>query len=241
MHNSDTHWSKISPNPVAPAVQQHVLAQLRSRRRERIVNHVEYFDKFAEGKTVLDIGIVEHETGQVDSPHWRHGRIKRVAKKTVGLDILAPAVEELVQRGFDARVVDATGDADLGERFERVFVGDVIEHVNNPVGLLQFAKRHLVPGGLALFTTPNPFFLPYVIQSVRQGVQIPNADHIAWITPPMALELGYRADFPLHEYRHIGGGGTSLFSKTALAALSLLGVRESEPFSAVYAYTYQAA
>jgi 2-polyprenyl-3-methyl-5-hydroxy-6-metoxy-1,4-benzoquinol methylase len=59
------------------------------------------------------------------------------------LDILAPLVEELRGRGFNVRCVDATSDADLGERFEIVFAGDVIEHVDNAVALLRFAGRHL--------------------------------------------------------------------------------------------------
>ena len=241
MQNPDIHWSEINSNPVAPEVQKHVRAQLSSKKRARVPDQMEFIEAFAEGRNILDIVILEHEVTQIDFAHWRHGKIKKVAKKAVGIDIVAPAVEELVRRGFDARVIDATGDADLGERFDRVFVGDVIEHVNNPVGLLKFARRHLTPGGLALFTTPNPFFLPFVLQSLRQGVQIPNADHIAWITPPMALELGYRADFPLHEYRLIGGRGTTLISKSALRLLSLLGVTETEPFAGVYGYVFRAA
>ena len=53
-------------------------------------------------------------------------------------------------KGFDFRHVDATSDVDLGDRFDRVFIGDVIEHVNDPVALLNFAKRHLQPNGRIL-------------------------------------------------------------------------------------------
>ncbi len=105
-----------------------------------------------------------------------------------------------VRVGFNVRSVDATGDADLQERFDVVFAGDVVEHVDNAVALLRFGGRHLAPGGRMYVTTPNPFSRKFYRQFRREGVMVTNLDHVAWVSPTMALELGRRAGVRLVAY-----------------------------------------
>ena len=97
-------------------------------------------------------------------------------------------------------VWDATSDADLGERFDIVFLGDVIEHVDNPVALLRFGGRHLAPNGRILVSTPNPFSRKFYRRFRRHGTPIVNLDHCAWFTPTTALELARRAELALIAY-----------------------------------------
>jgi 2-polyprenyl-3-methyl-5-hydroxy-6-metoxy-1,4-benzoquinol methylase len=66
-------------------------------------------------------------------------------------------VNELNDRGFNIRCVGATSDADLGERFELVSIGAVLQQVENPSALLRFAPRHVARGSKILAATPNPF------------------------------------------------------------------------------------
>jgi SAM-dependent methyltransferase len=124
-------------------------------------------------------------------------------------------VAELNQRGFDVRCVDATSEADLGERFDLVFIGDVIEHVDNPSALLRFAKRHQAPGGRNLAATPNPFSRKFFRQFRREGVMVVNLDHLAWFTPTQAFELARRNGLALTAYhlvKPMGGGALALKS-----------------------------
>jgi SAM-dependent methyltransferase len=160
------------------------------------------------GKRVLDIGVVSHSARYFDEPGWRHGRIHQAAGYCLGLDILEPLVAELNGRGFNVRCVDATSELDLGERFDMVFIGDVMEHVDNPSALLGFAKRHLGTAGRILAATPNPFSRKFVRQFFREGVVVVNLDHMAWFTPTMALEISRRIGLRLTAYhlvKPIGG------------------------------------
>jgi 2-polyprenyl-3-methyl-5-hydroxy-6-metoxy-1,4-benzoquinol methylase len=150
-----------------------------------------------------------------DLPDWRHARIHRAASYCVGIDILEPLVKELGKRGFNVRCVDATSEADMGERFDVVFIGDVVEHVDNAVLLLKFAARHLAPGGRLYVTTPNPFSRKFFRQFKREGVMVVNLDHIAWITPTLAMELARRAGIALAAYHLV-----KRFSPSALAGSS---------------------
>jgi SAM-dependent methyltransferase len=199
--NGALDWTRVSDDPNSAAAKAAVREWLAQARRLHLDCDVLGFaETLVRGKRVLDIGVVSHSARYFDQAGWRHGRISRAASYCLGLDILAPLVEELRGRGFNVRCVDATSDAELGERFEIVFAGDVIEHVDNAVALLRFAGRHLAPGGRLYVTTPNPFSRKFFRQFRRERVMVTNLDHVAWISPTMALELGRRAGVQLEAY-----------------------------------------
>jgi 2-polyprenyl-3-methyl-5-hydroxy-6-metoxy-1,4-benzoquinol methylase len=149
---------------------------------------------------VLDIGVVEHDIGHIESPNWKHRKIHQWAAHVLGIDVIPDAVKLLNSHGFNVRQMDATSEEDLGERFDRVVIGDVIEHVNRPVDLLKFAARHLVPDGRILVSTPNPYWIAFIWGTIRAGTLVINADHVSWVSPSAALEIGRRAGLDLREY-----------------------------------------
>jgi len=170
------------------------------RRVHTDVGLLEFIESLVAGRSVLDIGVVSHSARYLDQPEWRHGRIVKHAHRCVGVDILEELVTELNARGFNVVCADATSDADLGERFEVAFIGDVLEHVNDPTRLLRFAARHLERGGRIFASTPNPFSRKFYRRFRRDGTVIANLDHVGWITPTQALELGRRAGIALAAY-----------------------------------------
>jgi SAM-dependent methyltransferase len=207
-------WTRISDDPNNRAAKAEVLALLRVLRKVHTDTDLTGFvERTVAGKRVLDIGVVSHSARYFDEPGWRHGRIHRAAGYCLGLDILEQLVEELNRRGFNVRCVDATSDIDLGERFDTVFIGDVMEHVDNPSALLLFAKRHLARDGHILAATPNPFSRKFMRQFFRDGVMVVNLDHMAWFTPTMALEISRRIGMRFSAYhliKSIGGASGAL-------------------------------
>jgi SAM-dependent methyltransferase len=194
-------WTTYSDDPNNEEARTDVLPWLLNIRNVRVDVHLlDYICERARDKRALDIGVVSHSASYFEDEGWRHRRIRDVAAYCVGVDIIEPLVDELNKRGFDIRCVDATSDADMGERFEIVFLNDVIEHVDNPVALLRFAGRHLAPGGRVLVSTPNPFSRKFYRRFRRDGTPIVNLDHCAWFTPTLALELGRRAGLALIAY-----------------------------------------
>jgi SAM-dependent methyltransferase len=214
-------WTTVSDDPNNREAKAAVRAWLKTAQHVHtdsdLLGHIE---NLVRGKRVLDIGVVSHSARYFDLPDWRHGRIHKAASYCVGIDILEPLVAELNGRGFNVRCVDATSDADMGERFDVIFIGDVVEHVDNAVLLLKFAARHLAPGGRLYVTTPNPFSRKFFRQFKREGVMVVNLDHIAWITPTLAMELARRAGIALAAYHLV-----KRFSPSALLLKRLVGWR----------------
>lgn len=224
-------WTRISDDPNNRQARAEMAVLLpRLRQVHTDADLTGFVERAASGRRLLDIGVVSHSARYFDEPGWRHGRLARVAEYCLGLDILEPLVGELNARGFNVRCVDATSAIDLGERFDVVFIGDVMEHVDNPSALLRFAGRHLAPGGRIFAATPNPFSRKFVRQFFRQGVIVVNLDHLAWFTPTQAYEIARRIGLEMKAYHLIKpASGLSLALKRLSWRLRVAPIEYSFP------------
>jgi len=191
-------WRTISDNPLNKKVREALRSKILDARLQYTdLDLNDYMLLSVKGKKVLDIGLCEHDLTHIDSLNWKHKKISTASKYCLGIDIIPELIDLLKSRGFNVRLFDATSSEFLGEKFDVVFIGDVIEHVNDAIKLLQFAGRHLNPQGKIIVTTPNPFYLGYLYGIIKNKTYIANADHISWITPTNALEIGARANINL--------------------------------------------
>lgn len=192
-------WTRNTSDPNDHNAQAEVSTYLLSIRVLEPRRYMDWLLDRVNGKSCLDIGAVEHDLSYTEKPTWKHSQLAQVCSRVVGVDILAEYVEVLRRKGFDIRFCDATSDADLGERFEKVVIGDVIEHVENPVSLLRFALRHLAPEGEVIVKTPNPYYTDHIKKFIKNRNFV-NLEHLAWFTPTQTLELARRANCDLSAY-----------------------------------------
>jgi len=140
----------------------------------------EFMSSLVSGKTVLDVGCVEHTIEHEETETWLHKHLCRSAARVVGLDYNAPAVAELNRRGYDVVYGDAM-TVDLGERFDIVTADEIVEHVENAGALIRNLKRHLKPGGQLVITTPNVFFGLHFLESLFASPYTRwNPEHVSW-------------------------------------------------------------
>lgn len=232
------HWSSISSNPISPEATSHVKARLNRIYAGPHPGLERFLDIYVKSKKVLDIGVVEHDLSFIHRPLWKHGLLKAHASSIVGVDILPEAVEYLNQKGFDVRLCDATSDTDLGERFDIAYIGDVIEHVTDPARMLNFAARHVHAGMYVIVTTPCPFWWRNITLMIRDNTYIGNVDHVSWVTPANALELGERAGLPLDHYYTLETHGHTR-SRKMIKWLIERSLGRNELFTWAYAYVYK--
>ena len=190
-------WRKrVKDNePNCKSVQAELYQYIKDRSQE-VYSWKTVVLRQCKGKRVLDIGGIAHNKREVKSSYWKHKKLKKVAKYILGVDILEEMVNWINKKGYNFCCADATSNIYLGEKFDIVFMGDVIEHVDNIGGLLKFAKSHLGQEGIILISTPNPHYMNAFLNYLpyRGAFAKANMEHTCWITPTYMNELCYRAD-----------------------------------------------
>jgi len=74
---------------------------------------------------------------------------------TLGVDPSTEARRGVLELGLDIRPDVLQPDTDLGRTFDLVIASEALEHVRDPLGLLQVARAHLSDGGRLVLTTPD--------------------------------------------------------------------------------------
>jgi SAM-dependent methyltransferase len=152
---------------------------MKHTRRKRIEILLDYVDR----KTVLDLGCVEHESHIEDKKDWwLHALIKARAKSVKGTDYERDAVEQLQKKGYDICVADVE-NMDLGEKFQVIMAGELVEHLTNHRSFFENVKRHLAPDGIFVASVPNANSLNYFGQTLLFGHELDAWDHAAFFTP----------------------------------------------------------
>jgi len=160
-------------------------------------DRVEAIAPMLTGQNVLDIGAASG----LNRPDWVHAGIARVASRVVGIDIDAERVAAARARGYDLRLVNAEG-FDLGERFDVVFAGELIEHLADFSSFLKGARAHLKPGGRLVLTTPNVFALSNFIYRFGGKARI-HQEHTCWFCEDTLTALLKREGFVVETVRYL--------------------------------------
>lgn len=192
-------WTNLTTDPCDASVKKQMHQYLQSIRQSVRTDYMQWLLQRVKGRSCLDIGAVEHDLSYTERPSWKHKQLKEVCTELTGVDILPETVNELNKRGYDIRLCDATSDTHLGKNFDVIVIGDVIEHVSNPIDLIRFAERHLIAKGEIIVKTPNPYYIDNIKRAISNEVFV-NFEHIAWHTPTMALEIGRRSGCDLSNY-----------------------------------------
>lgn len=151
--------------------------------------------------TVLDLGCVCHDLDQTAVP-WLHGFLRDRCARVLGVDYLGESVERMQQDGFEAVCADVQ-QMDLGERFDVVVAGDIVEHLDNVGLFLDRSRAHLADGGLLLLTTPNPVNYTRWVRLLVKGSAGGNAEHTCWFTAKLLRQLAERHGLAVVEEAYV--------------------------------------
>jgi SAM-dependent methyltransferase len=150
---------------------------------------MEIIGPLVKGRRTLDLGVVDSRRGRqgtaqrlAKSPGLLFRRICEINPDTVGVDIDDAGVEILRQQGFHTKAADVM-TMDLGERYETIIAGELIEHLANPGQFLCNLARHLTPDGTLVLTTPNPFCFRLVWKIWRYNRPQVHEEHVCWFDP----------------------------------------------------------
>lgn len=160
---------------------------------------VDFILRHCRGRRVLDVGCVQHTWEQsLRNPNWLHQKLREVSAACVGVDYLADDVDRLRDLGYDIVAGDVLRDDPPGT-FEVVVLGDLIEHLENPVRLLEYAAAALEPGGKVLVTTPNATYLGQFVTVLARRRPAINPEHVVIFDPFTFRNLIERSPLELEE------------------------------------------
>ncbi len=152
----------------------------------------EIIERYCRGKSVLDIGCVQHDIINSESNTWLHQTIVDTADSVLGIDYLSSEVDTLRKRGYNVIQGDVTKPLEIDQKFDVIVAGNLIEHLSNFEGFLMNITRLLTPNGVALIGTANPFFMDQYFYSAFKNDVIVNPEHTCWIDPVTLNQLATR-------------------------------------------------
>ena len=141
---------------------------------------LKFIMRHAEGKSVLDVGCVQHNPANYQSKYWLHNALRSVSSDLLGIDRYREGVEYLQSLGYNVQVADAQA-FEFRRTFEVIVASDLIEHLENFDGFLQCSKRHLAPGGRLLISTPNPWYWRNCLKAAMSTEVANNPEHTCWL------------------------------------------------------------
>jgi SAM-dependent methyltransferase len=104
------------------------------------------------GRRVLDVGC-------------RYGALTRSyleGNEVVGVDVDREALAEAAELGIETHWADADAPLPFPDAsFDVVVAGELLEHIRDPAGLVDEARRVLRPGGRLVASVPNGFRLKH--------------------------------------------------------------------------------
>jgi predicted TPR repeat methyltransferase len=101
----------------------------KARTGRLVYDRVAYLCQLVDGKSILDIGVVEDTREAVESSGWRHGHLRRHAGQCLGVDVLEEEVRYLQTKGYKVICADVT-KAPIAEKFDVIIAGEVLEHLD---------------------------------------------------------------------------------------------------------------
>jgi 2-polyprenyl-3-methyl-5-hydroxy-6-metoxy-1,4-benzoquinol methylase len=197
-------WHDISSDPNDPKVMEFRREVISKARTERLIaDRVAYLCGLVRGKSVLDIGVVEHTRDATLSASWLHGHLKRHASRCLGVDVLEGEVKYLKEQGYEVILADIT-QAPLPEKFDVIIGGEVLEHLDAPGMFMENCAAMLNSGGRLAITVPNPWYINAIVKSCfSRYTFVDSADHVAWYDASTLFELGQRHGLKLERFTGI--------------------------------------
>jgi SAM-dependent methyltransferase len=157
----------------------------------------EHVRPYLEQRTVLDVGA----GSGIDRPDWMHAAVASVASAAVGVELDERLAARARERGYDVVAADAQ-TLDMGRTFDVVWAGELIEHLSCAGGFLDVARRHLVPGGRLVLTTPNAFAVSNFVYRIGGRPRV-NRGHTCWYDETTLSQLLRRHGYEVLEIAYL--------------------------------------
>ena len=158
-------------------------------------------------KAIIHVGCCDHIPlieYRLKTRQWLHGLLEENCPHVLGIDINSDAVEYVNGHHFaknDVYCKNIVGEDFLAwdmqmSNFDYVLLGEILEHVDNPVEFLCKMKSNLEAKGFQggyIITVPNALSFARSWRLRWKKTELVNSDHRYWFTPFTICKVMYRA------------------------------------------------
>lgn len=164
------------------------------------------FDLVAD-KRVLHLGCTDHEElidKKLASGNYFHQLLGYVTSDCLGVDIDSNAVGYARSKGINNIIcadITQPGIREItSQKWDYLLLGEILEHIDNPVWFLKKIHEHYGACFNALIiTAPNAFGIPFMHAALNTKTEWINADHRYWFTPYTLWKVIHQAGFVLSD------------------------------------------
>ena len=175
-----------------------------NHKKKLVGDRWEVIEPYVSGKRVLDLGCVDHKAMKEKGEKWLHKKVRNVAGELLGVDYQQSEVDALNAMGYRV-VLGNVEQLNLGEQFDVVLAGNIIEHLSNPGMFLEAAKRHLRPDSIFILTTDNCFGLRSLRAMMTNDQIRPNEEHVLTFEEAVLRQLFERHGFKILDFYYYNG------------------------------------
>jgi 2-polyprenyl-3-methyl-5-hydroxy-6-metoxy-1,4-benzoquinol methylase len=196
-------------------------AIFKNLKPKLVTSKFKLIQKFVKNKTTLDFGCVAHTSEREKQDQWLHKNIQNVAKEVLGIDYDKEEILKLKKIGYNVEYGDVE-NLNIGQKFDVLVAGDIIEHLNNPGNFLSSSIKHMNRNSQLIISTSNATGLIYVIEAMLLGYEINNPDHVSYYTFRTLDQLMKRHGLMITELFYLTENSSYMYDKYSLRALSYM-------------------
>lgn len=166
-----------------------------------IPNRVTFLTHLVKDKSVIHLGCLDHLPlidDKIKRGQWLHKELTQSAKKCIGLDIDKDAYEYVKNKYgvTNIRLSDFTSvklDEIISNQWDYAILGELLEHIDNPVSFLSAIKNNYAGIVRSLVITVPNAWTQTTIRMAMKSKEIINSDHRYWFTPYTLAKVIVRA------------------------------------------------
>lgn len=161
----------------------------------------EYLKNTVKGKKVVHIGCIDHLPildAKIKTGHWLHNILSDSAEKCIGFDINKKGIEKLrldygIDNVFYEDVAETASEVILKEKWDYLILGEVLEHIDNPVDFLSKLKANYSHVAKHIIISVPHIITRNAFKNAKRGIECINTDHRYWFTPFTIMKVATMA------------------------------------------------
>ncbi len=163
---------------------------------------VSFAKAYLANKVVLDLGCVDHNAAEARKQNnFIHDQIREHSGEVLGTDIDDSEIKALANEGYNVAVLDIQNETETkifanAKKFDTIFAGEIIEHLEDIRSFFKNCRILLRPEGVLVISTPNAMGFPYFAGTLKLGSTVGiNPTHTLWFDPITLISIAENHGF----------------------------------------------